>query len=71
MFGWGDRKWWGNGKRGDRKGLVSPHVCLGGCKSGEIKNSFCFVEKKNEMIENVVCINLLSCPFTRPYYMYK
>ena len=23
---------------------------------------FCFVEKKNEWIENGVCINLLSCP---------
>ena len=23
---------------------------------------FCFVEKKNECIENGVCINLLSCP---------
>ena len=29
---------------------------------------FCFVEKKNEWIENGVCINLLSCP---PYYIKK
>ena len=23
----------------------------------------CLIEEKNEMIENIVCINFLSCPF--------
>ena len=42
----------------DRKYLVFPCVCLvGGMEKREGEKLFCLVEKKSEMIENVVYIN--------------
>ena len=38
-------------------------VGLGGWKSGGMENFFCLVRKRNEMIENGICINLLICPY--------
>ena len=42
------------------KDLVFPHVWLGGWKSKRMKKLFYLVEKKNEMIENLICLNLFS-----------
>ena len=48
----------------DRKYLVFPCVCLvGGVEKWEDKKLFCLVEKKSEMIENVVYINWLLYPY--------
>ena len=45
-------------KRGDRKYLVFPRVCLvGRMEKWEGRKLFCLVEKKSERIENVVYIN--------------
>ena len=42
----------------DRKYLIFLHVCLvGGVEKWEDRKLFYLVEKKNEMIENVVYIN--------------
>ena len=42
----------------DKKYLVFPCVCLvGGMEKREGEILFCLVEKKSEMIENVVYIN--------------
>ena len=47
-------------KWNDRRDFNFPHLCLvGGWNCGGIENSFCLVEKKNERIENKICINLL------------
>ena len=44
--------------------LVFPcGVRFGGSKSGRMKNSFVWLRRKNERIENNVCRNLLSCPY--------
>ena len=47
---------WKSGE--DKKYLVFPCVCLvGGMEKREGEKLFCLVEKKSEMIENVVYIN--------------
>ena len=47
-------------KWNDRRDFNFPHLCLvGGWKCGGIENFFFLVEKKNERIENKICINLL------------
>ena len=44
--------------------LVFPYgIRFGGSKSGGMKNSFVWLRRKNERIENNVCRNLLSCPY--------
>ena len=51
-------------KWNDRRDFNFSHLCLvGGWKFGEIENFFCLVEKKNERIENKICINLLIFPY--------
>ena len=51
-------------KWNDRRDFNFPHLCLvGGWKFGGIEIFFCLVEKKNERIENKICINLLIFPY--------
>ena len=51
-------------KWNDRKDLNFPYLCLvGRCKCGGIENFFYLLEKKNERIENRICINLLICSY--------
>ena len=53
------------------KDLVFPHVWLGGWKSESMEKLFYLVEKKNGMIENVICLNLFSCLYYIIYiYIY-
>ena len=44
----------------DRKNFVFPHMSLIGGEKVEGLKKICLVEKKNKMIENNICINLLS-----------
>ena len=44
--------------------LVFPHVWLGGWKSESMEKLFYLVEKKNGMIENVICLNLFHAFIT-------
>ena len=41
--------WLGDGKVGDRRDLMFSYVCL-----VRDEKVFCFIEKKNKMIENIV-----------------
>ena len=51
-------------KWNDRRDFNFSHLCLvSGWKFGGIENFFCLVEKKNERIENKICINLLIFPY--------
>ena len=52
-------------KWGDRNKILFSLVCLvGRMKMWRGGKLFCLVEKKkNERIENVICINLLSCSY--------
>ena len=57
-----------NGKRmekwEDKKDFNFPYLCLvGRVEKWRDEKRFCLVEKRNEMIENKVCINLLICPY--------
>ena len=48
----------------DRKDLIFPHVCLvGKMKKWNDEKLFCLVERKNEMMENEVSINLQLYPY--------
>ena len=47
----------------DKRNLVFSYTCLvGKIEKWRNKKLICLVEKKNEIIENVDCINLLLCP---------
>ena len=61
MEKWDDRKWRGSGKVGGKKKSFPPYIRLREWKSLEMKNSFVLLSRSGRM-ENVVCINLLSCP---------
>ena len=53
----------------DKKDFNFPHLCLVGrvekwrVEKWRDEKRFCLVEKRNEIIENEVCINLLICPY--------
>ena len=57
---WENRKWGKDRKWKDGKNLIFSHMCLVGMmekwRHGKL---ICLFEKKNEMIENVIQINLL------------
>ena len=47
----------------DKRNFVFFHMCLvGKMEKQRGKKLICLVEKKNGMIENEDCINLLLCP---------
>ena len=55
----GGMKKWKN-----KKYINFPHLCLvGRAKKWRYEKLFYLVEKRNEMIENRVCINLFICPY--------
>ena len=48
----------------NKKDFSFPHLCLvGRVKKWRDEKLFYLVEKRNEMIENRVCINLFICPY--------
>ena len=59
----------------DRKYFIFPHLCLvERMKKWRDEKRFCLVEKKNERIENVVCVNYWHAPIrltkSKKFYFY-